>query len=163
MLEPTYPEIGATRGVLPTGYHRFEHTRVIGRGVGAFHRAADALMAWGVQRGAGLHVETTFERAAEGALVEVRLGVGGLSVRAPCVVVYVVDEDRRQGFAYGTLPGHPERGEELFLVEHREDDAVSLTIRAFSRPALWWSRLGGPASRLIQRRVTARYLRALDR
>lgn len=163
MRQPTYPEVGATRGVLPAGYQHLERTRTIGHGTDDFRRAADALMAWGVQRGAGLRVDTTFERAAEGALVVVRLGVGPLAVKAPCVVVYVVDEGRRRGFAYGTLPGHPEQGEEQFLVERREDDSVRLTIRAFSRPALWWSRAGGPASRLVQRLVTARYLRALNR
>lgn len=92
----------------------------------------------------------------------VRLGIGPAAVNAPCVVVYVVDQARRRGFAYGTLDGHPEQGEELFLVEHHDDDSVRLTIRAFSRPALWWSRAIGPAGRAVQRLVTARYLRALD-
>jgi uncharacterized protein (UPF0548 family) len=31
-------------------------------------------------------------------------------------VVYVVDEHDRRGFAYGTLRGRPESGEELFAV-----------------------------------------------
>lgn len=68
----------------------------------------------------------------------------------------------QRGAAYGTLAGHPERGEELFLVEHRGDEAVTLTVRAFSRPVLWWTRAARPASRLVQRRITRRYLRALD-
>jgi uncharacterized protein (UPF0548 family) len=34
-------------------------------------------------------------------------------IRVPCRVVYVLDEPERRGFAYGTLPGHPESGEEL--------------------------------------------------
>lgn len=84
-------------------------------------------------------------------------------MKAPCVVVFAVDETRRRGFTYGTLPGHPECGEELFLVEHRDDDTVRLTIRAFSRPALWWSQASAPAGRLVQRAVTARYLGALKR
>lgn len=163
MHRPTYPHVGATRGLLPVGYQHLEHTRTIGHGTEDFQRAAHAVMAWGVQRGAGLRVDTTSERAAEGVLVTVRLGVGPVGIKAPCVVVYVIDERRRQGFAYGTLPGHPECGEELFLVEHDEDDSVRLTIRAFSRPALWWSRAVAPVSRLVQRLVTARYLRALDR
>lgn len=120
-------------------------------------------MSWGVQRGAGLHVDASSERATKGFTVTVRLGVGPVAVRVPCIVVFTVDEARRRGFAYGTLPGHPERGEELFLVEHRDDDSVRLTIRAFSRPALWWSRASGPAGRLVQRVVTARYLGALER
>ncbi len=80
----------------------------------------------------------------------------------PAWFVYTVDEPQRRRFAYGTLAGHPERGEELFLVELSDDETVTLEIRAFSRPALWWSRAATPAARLVQRLVTERYLRALD-
>jgi uncharacterized protein (UPF0548 family) len=76
-------------------------------------------------------------------------------------VVYVVDEDRRRGFAYGTLPGHPESGEESFVVEHLEDDTVRFAITAFSHPATLLAKLGGPVSRLVQSRVTNRYLHAV--
>ncbi|MCW2761725.1 MAG: hypothetical protein JWR85_1926 [Marmoricola sp.] len=82
-------------------------------------------------------------------------------MNAPVRVVYRVDEERRKGFAYGTLPGHPESGEEAFVVELREDEQVTLTISAFSRPASRLARLGGPLTRIIQRWVTDRYLRAL--
>jgi uncharacterized protein (UPF0548 family) len=41
-----------------------------------------------------------------------------------------VDEPGRRGFAYGTLPGRPETGEEAFVVEKTNDD-VYLVIRAF--------------------------------
>ena len=69
-------------------------------------------MRWGMLRGAGVRVEATTEVAAVGSEVIVHLG----PVRAPCRVVYVVDEPDRRGFAYGTLPGHAESGEELFMV-----------------------------------------------
>ncbi len=147
---------------MPAGYQHLERMRTVGHGVEDFRRAADAVMSWGVQRGAGLRVDATSGQPAKGGVVTVRLGVGPVAVKAPCVVVFTVDEERRRGFAYGTLPGHPERGEELFLVEHRDDDSVRLTIRAFWRPALWWSRALGPVSRLVQHVVTVRYLRALD-
>lgn len=79
----------------------------------------------------------------------------------PARVVYVVDEADRKGFAYGTLPGHPERGEESFVVERRPDDSVWLVIRAFSRPAsaMFWAAY--PALRMLQALFTARYERAL--
>ncbi len=162
MIKPTYPEVGATRGALPPGYRHLERTRSIGRGDVDFERAAEAVMHWGVQRGAGLHVRADSERAATGERVTVRLGVGRWGVDAPCVVVYTLEEPHRQGFAYGTLAGHPEQGEELFLVERQADDGVTLTVRAFSRPAVWWTRASGPAGRLVQRAVTQRYLRSLD-
>jgi uncharacterized protein (UPF0548 family) len=79
----------------------------------------------------------------------------------PARVVYVVDEPLRKGFAYGTLPGHPERGEEAFIVDYRDDDSVWLTIRAFSRPSSWVFWAGYPIVRLMQRIYTGRYERAL--
>jgi uncharacterized protein (UPF0548 family) len=93
----------------------------------------------------------------------VRLGLrlGPVRALAPGRVVSVVDEPRRKGFAYGTLPGHPERGEESFLLSLLDDGTVDLVIVAFSRPALRWSRAGAPLSRWMQRRITGRYLSAL--
>ena len=71
-------------------------------------------------------------------------------------------EPDRVGFAYGTLPGHPERGEELFAVSLGDDDHVRLEVRAFSRPATWWVRLGAPVGRRVQDRITDRYVAALS-
>jgi len=84
-----------------------------------------------------------------------------LGISFPVRVIYVVDEPRRRGFAYGTLPGHPEDGEEAWIIEHRDDDSVWITIRAFSRPANGWWWLVNPVLRVFQEYYTRRYLRAL--
>ena len=76
-------------------------------------------------------------------------------------VVCVVDEPGRRGFAYGTLPGHPERGEEALILQQHRGGAVTFTITAFSRPAGLLARAAGPAGRAIQHHITMRYLRAL--
>jgi uncharacterized protein (UPF0548 family) len=81
--------------------------------------------------------------------------------KIPARVVYVIDEPDRKGFAYGTLPGHPERGEESFVVERRPDESVWLTIRAFSRPSNRFFWAAYPALRLLQALFTERYKRAL--
>ena len=83
------------------------------------------------------------------------------SVRAPVRVVFLIDESDRVGFAYGTMPGHPESGEALFYVEHREDDSVWLVIRTFSQPSTGRWKIAGPLVRFQQRAYTKRYLRAL--
>ena len=88
------------------------------------------------------------------------LGIG-LGIRFPVRVIYVVDEPRRRGFAYGTLPGHPEDGEESWVVEQRDDESVWITVRAFSRPATRWWWAVYPVLRLFQEYYTRRYLRAL--
>jgi uncharacterized protein (UPF0548 family) len=154
----TYAEVGATAGSLPDGYHHVRKSAVIGRGRRRFDEAAARVMRWGMLRGAGVGVEATSEMAQLGAEVIVHLG----PARAPCRVIYVIDEPDRRGFAYGTLPGHAESGEELFAV--RFDPAtenVYAEVTAFSRHGTWWSRLGAPVTSLIQRVVTDRYLRAL--
>jgi len=73
-----------------------------------------------------------------------------------CRIVDVINEvgpTTRFGFAYGTLPGHAESGEERFQIEwNREDDSVWYDIRAFSRPNHWLTRLGYPIVRRIQQR-----------
>lgn len=154
----TYAEIGATAGVMPAGYHHLRKSAVIGRGRARFEEAAAEGMRWGMLRGAGLRVQPTMPVAAAGAEVLVHLG----PVAAPCRVVYVVDEPDRRGFAYGTLPGHAESGEELFLVRYDPDSQdVYAEVAAFSRHATWWSRLGSPVTSFVQRLVTDRYLRAL--
>ncbi len=154
----TYAEVGATAGNMPAGYHHLHKSSVIGRGRDRFETAAAQGMAWGMLRGAGLRVTATTPVAQIGAEVLVHLG----PVVAPCRVVYVVDEPDRRGFAYGTLAGHAESGEELFLVRYdpATEDVIAEVV-AFSRHATWWSRLGAPVTSLVQRRVTDRYLRAL--
>jgi uncharacterized protein (UPF0548 family) len=157
-LSLTYSEVGATAGPLPAGCHHVQKSAVIGRGRSRFEDAADKGMRWGMLRGAGLRVEATTEVAAVGSEVIVHLG----PVRAPCRVVYVVDEPDQRGFAYGTLPGHAESGEERFVVRYDPaTDEVHADVTAFARHATWWSRLGSPVTSVAQRVITERYLRAL--
>ena len=154
----TYPEIGATAGALPPGYRHVRASKAIGTGRERFDRAGAAVMRYGMLRGAGLRVTATTEPAAVGADVLGRLG----PFAVPCRVVYVIDEVDRKGFAYGSLPGHAVRGEEMFAVRYDPADGrVYAEIVAFSRPATWWSQLGSPILALIQEVVTRRYLDAV--
>jgi uncharacterized protein (UPF0548 family) len=156
----SYPEVGATAGELPSGYQHLRASREVGSGRELFERCAETVMTWGVQRGAGLLV-VPGSRVSVGAENRIGLRLGPLRTWAPCRVVYVVDEPDRRGFAYGTLTGHPERGEESFVVTIDDEGTVRFHITAFSRPARWFARLGGPVTRLVQRRVTWRYLDAV--
>ena len=67
-------------------------------------------------------------------------------------IVYTIDEPRRFGFAYGTLPRHAEKGEERFLVEHLDDDTVWYDVLAYSRPRHILARIGYPLARRYQKR-----------
>lgn len=157
----TYPEVGATCGPFPQGYHQLSESVALPAAV-EFARAVGLLMSWQVQARAGLGVKASQLSVVEGAVVRMHLGFGPVGVSIPCRVVYVVDEPHRCGFAYGTLLGHPESGEELFLLERDDDGRIVFTIRAFSRPARALTKVGGPIGRAAQRAMTGRYLRAID-
>ena len=149
----------------PGGYRAAESSVRIGSGSARFAAASAELMRWQVLRRSGI----TVTDAAGAAAREVTLGdtivqslpLGGLRFAAPIRVVRLLREPRRTGYAAGTLPGHPLRGEELFLIEHRADDSVWLVIRALYRPATPLYRVGTPAIAFARRRYSARFLRAL--
>lgn len=153
--ELTYAEVGRTAGALPAGYHHLTHCAPIGHGQQLFTDAGDAVLQWQVQIRAGLEVSASSPSAIPGAVLILGMGIGPLRLGAPCRVVYVVDEPRRRGFAYGTLAGHPESGEEAFMVEHHGDGTVSFAITAFSRPSTWLAKIAGPLGRIVQDRMTA--------
>jgi uncharacterized protein (UPF0548 family) len=158
----TYPERGWTAwSQPPAGYRAAQRSAVLGSGPEVFERAATALLSWQMHRLAGIRLLATDRTAVVGARVLLRVGLGPLAVTAPCQVVYTVREDHRRGFAYGTLTGHPVSGEESFVVHLGDDESVTFTVRAFSRPATALARLGGPFTPLVQQFGTGRYLAAL--
>ena len=157
----TYPEVGATSGPLPAGYHHLTRTAEVGHGRERFDAAARTVLTWEMHRRAGVAVRPSEAGVTEGGVAVLRLGIGPLAVEAPVRVVALVEEERRRGFVYGTLPGHPETGEESFVVRLHDDDRVTFTVTAFSRPATLLARLGGPVGRAVQALVTERYVRAV--
>ncbi|MFJ8862251.1 DUF1990 family protein [Streptomyces sp. NPDC102451] len=148
----TYPEVGATRlGPFPDGYNHLHHRAAVGRGRADFEAAGAAVTEWRMHRTTGARVNASAARAAAGVTVEVSAGVGPFRLTAPCEIVWTAYERHRIGFAYGTLPRHPECGEESFVVELADDGTVWFTVMAFSRPASWYSRLAGPLVPVAQR------------
>ena len=108
-------------------------------------------------------MDTPAESAVPGAVVVVGLGVGPLRLHAPCRVVWAVDGPDRAGWGYGTLPGHPASGEESFVVERDPEGTVWLTVAAFSRPAVWWTRAAGPLLPVLQKLYARRCGQVLRR
>ncbi|GAB1688949.1 DUF1990 family protein [Krasilnikovia sp. M28-CT-15] len=160
----TYPEVGATRTEsMPSRYGHVFRDVSLGSGSEVFERAVAALFGWRMHQEAGLAVVYCGGKPAPGIVVVLQAGWGPLHLRIPCRVVYTVDEADRRGFAYGTLPGHPESGEEAFTVVLTGTGDVRIRIRAFSRPASLVARVGGPFTRLIQQYATDRYVTAIRR
>jgi uncharacterized protein (UPF0548 family) len=162
-MDVTYPDVGATAFDLPAGYRHVVRRAALGSGRATFERCATALMTWGVHRASGIDVRASHSPAQVGSVVSQLVGVRGLGLVAPCKVVYVLDEADRRGFAYGTLPRHPESGEESFAVSILDDESVALDLRSFSRPGNLISRIGQPVSHWVQDKMTDRYVAAAQR
>ena len=163
-LALTYSPVGVTRDAvpLPDGMRFSGSARVVG-GPEVFERAADFVMGLGMQRALRMRVDAPDRPLEVGDTVTMRAGFGRFAIRIPTRVVYVINESDRRGFAYGTLPGHPERGEELFLVERLPAGAVRVSVSAVSAPGRWYTRIAGPFGRLLQRAATWRYVDATRR
>ncbi|MFL5802074.1 MAG: DUF1990 family protein [Roseiflexaceae bacterium] len=155
----SYPEVGASRAVPPAGYN-VDHNRIrLGAGPETFKRAVAALRRWEMFSIGWVRLCWPTTPLAVGAIFGVVIKHVGFWSLNSARIVYVIEEDgpiQRYGFAYGTLPGHAERGEERFTVEWRhDDDTVWYDLFAFSRPrhALVWA--GYPLARLLQRRFAS--------
>ncbi len=143
----------------PPGWHATVRDELLGVGPELFDQARISLWQWQLHSGSGLRPQVSHQEVCLGAVIEQTLRLGPVQLKAPCRVTWVVETPVRMGYAYSTLDGHPERGEELFAVELL-DDQVWLRIRACSRPARWYSRAGALPARLVQRAVTNRYVAA---
>ncbi len=155
-LDFTYSAVGATATTPPAGFV-VDRTRIkLGEGETVFRAAGDALRRWEQFRLGWVEACPSDTPIQKGEVVAVMGRAVGLWWLNACRVVYVVDEAgpiSKFGFAYGTLPGHVESGEERFLVEwNKGDDGVWYDILAFSRPNQFSARLGYPVVRRLQRR-----------
>ena len=153
----TYDHVGST---IAGGTGR---DRVLGHGPEAFAKASAGLRRWAAHRGIGAQVFPAESPIEVGRTVLVALGIGPLRIVAPTRIVVVVDEPTRFGFAYGTLPGHPECGEESFVIEHCDDGSVVARIRVDAKPATLLTKVAGPVGRLAQHVAMLGYLRGLAR
>ena len=152
----TYSAVGATATTPPAGFV-VDHTRIkLGEGESVFRSATAALRRWEQFRLGWVEVWSPETPIRPGEAVAVMGRAIGLWWLNACRIVYVVDESgpaSKFGFAYGTLPGHVESGEERFLIEWNQgDDSVWYDIPAFSRPNHILTRLGYPMVRRSQKR-----------
>jgi uncharacterized protein (UPF0548 family) len=148
--------VGATAETPPAGY-AVDRTRIkLGESEAVFRSAIAALRRWEQFRLGWVEAWSPETPIQPGEVVAVMGRVCGVWWLNACRIVYVVDETgprSKFGFAYGTLPGHVESGEERFLVEwDRGDDAVWYDILAFSRPNHFLTRHGYPVVRRLQKR-----------
>ena len=169
----SYPDVGATREPLdapdtrlPAIYDRDVREFPLGEGQDLFERAREALFDWHHFRQVPWLTFFGGEARAEtGNVVASLVSVFGVWFLNPCRVVYTEPpSDDHAAFAYGTLPGHAESGEERFSVRREAGTGtVVYRIEAFSRPVRWAPRLAYPFARRLQRRFAVASAEALLR
>ena len=155
-LDFSYSAVGASAATPPAGFV-VDRTRIkLGEGEAVYESASAALRRWDHFKLGWVDVwspETPVEAGEVVAVMGRALGLWWLNC---CRIVYVVNETgpiRKFGFAYGTLPGHVESGEERFVIEWNQgDNSVWYDILAFSRPSQVLIRLGSPIVRRMQKR-----------
>jgi uncharacterized protein (UPF0548 family) len=168
----TYPEVAATRNFgsplpreLGDAYDVDSYTFSLGTGRSRFEAAGEALFAWRHFEIRWLQIYGAVAPARPGQVVATLVGLPGFWWLNPCRVVWTHRPEEpvdSVGFAYGTLPGHAECGEERFVVSFDpENGRVTYEIAAFSRPATPLSKLGYPFARRLQRRFARASARAL--
>jgi uncharacterized protein (UPF0548 family) len=151
----SYAEIGQSNDGSPPGYNVDHNRALLGRGKAVFDAACGAMLCWQMFPSPWTKIWPADARQEPGTVVTMTANVFGLWWTNACRVVYRADQEtplRRFGFAYGTLSGHVEQGEERFMIEWDNDDNVWYDLRAFSRPRFWLVRLAYPLARRLQRR-----------
>lgn len=149
----SYAETGRTANPEPVaGYDNDFSDIILGKGEAVWEAAKSAVQNWKMFPGGWTFIHPGETPLREGEVVALAARVLGLWWLNSCRIVYVIDNGRQFGFAYGTLPGHVEKGEELFLVERAENGVIRYSIRAFSRPRHWLARLCYPLPRVWQRK-----------
>jgi len=148
----TYDEVGATNTTPPQNF-TLDHNRIeIGRGEQAFQSAIEAIRNWKQFDLGCVSIVPAGVKLEVGAIVAVKARALGTWSLSAARVIYLIDEPRKFGFAYGTLPDHVASGEERFMVEWLADDSVWYDILAFSRPRHPLVKINVPLARMLQKR-----------
>lgn len=163
----SYSEVGASRGSPPKGY-LVDHNRVLlGRGRKAFEAASSAMKDWKMFDLGWVTVfpqHPPIEVGQAVAVVISHLGFWSINLARIIYVLQEYGDIEKYGFAYGTLRGHSEQGEERFTVEyHSQTDEVWYDLFAFSKPRHILATLAYPISRRLQKRFARDSLNAMKK
>jgi uncharacterized protein (UPF0548 family) len=152
----SYSEVGASQTNIPSGYPVNHHRIQLGAGADVFVRAKNAIQSWAMYKLSWTRLYPHDMPIIIGKVVCVIVNHGFCWSMNPCRIIYVSEENgeiEKFGFAFGTLPGHSEEGEERFTVEWRHaDDSVWFELLAFARPHHVLAKIGFPFVGLFQRK-----------
>ena len=152
-----YKAINGTQSPPVKGFDNDHSFIILGQGGAVWDSAKKVLQNWQQFPVLWTKIEP-IAPLQKGEVVAVLFRLFGLWFVNSARIVYTLDDDKTYGFAYGTLPGHVEKGEECFWIERNAEGEVSYHIRAFSQPAYWIVWLGYPIARYYQRRFVKQSL-----
>ena len=167
----SYDEVGftqeyATRDDAPPDYTADRYHILLGEGEETFEKAKKALRSWSQFELEWVELLPRNAPIEPGVTVAVIARHYGFISLNSARIIHVVEDHgpvERYGFAYGTLPGHAEKGEERFTIEwDRTSGAVFYAVLAFSQPAHPLARVGRPLARRLQSRFARDSVRAMD-
>lgn len=150
-LSYPFPEITKHENNFP-GYDRDKNQVYLGTGEEVYQTACKALSEWKMFPSSWTKTYAPFQGFQVGEEVAVLFKMFGLWWWNSCRIIYVLEEENRFGFAYGTLESHVEKGEEIFYVERNKQGEVYYKVEAFSCPNKWFTQIGYPVARAWQRR-----------
>ncbi len=151
-LDYSYQEVGASQKEEPKNYDNDHSSIYLGRGEELWSQAKKVLDHWQQFPKGWTKILPAQAPLEVNQNVAVLFRMWGLWFTNSARIVYVLKEENRYGFAYGTLPGHVEKGEECFWIEREANGAIYYHIKAFSKPRFWLAKLGYPIARMYQRK-----------
>lgn len=148
----SYSEIGRSKTDFVAGFDNDYNKIFLGTGNAVWENAKKALQTWQQfpENWTKIHPNTALLK--KGETVAVLFHLFGIWWLNSAKIVYTLADENRFGFAYGTLPGHVECGEECFWITKENDGRIYYHIRAFSRPRFWMAKIGYPLARWHQRK-----------
>jgi uncharacterized protein (UPF0548 family) len=151
----SYAGVGASREKAPAGY-TIDHNRLqLGHGIDVYERAKIAIRRWKMFDMPWIELcwpDIPIEVNSTIAALIRHLGFWSLNAARIVYLLQAQGQVHKYGFAYGTLPGHAEHGEERFTVEFNvEDQSVWYDLYGYSRPG-FLAALGYSFTRYLQKK-----------
>ncbi len=163
----TYEHVGCTALERPPTGWNVDHNRILlGNGDDVFVAAVNAIDRWEMFDLGWVSLYPENAASTEDTVVAALIRhLGFWSLNASRVVYRIEDRSRqRHYFAYGTLEGHAEMGEERFMIDFDTTTGnVYYDLLAYSRPRHFMAKLGYPFTRILQKQFAKDSLAVMKR
>ena len=124
----------------------------LGTGKKVFEIGKQAIMQWEMFPKKWIKLYPTKPTVGIGETVAVTAKYLGLWWVNITRIAYVINDMEIFGFAYGTLPGHMEKGEELFQIRMDEKENVYFELIAISKPNTLIAKISYNMMRSLQKK-----------